>query len=700
MMNVGVLSYSIGALFFLALTLVLLTGWRGRLQGGLLVFAAGVTTVWAGLLAVHAGFGVISMSVLQATETLRFFAWLVFLLRIIQQAESVPGLKARSVMFYTLSISLVVIPVVSPYLTNETIISVVGKYTLTGYLIFSIFGLWLVEILFRGTKPGERWGIKFLCLGIGGMFAYDFFMYSDALLFKQIDLDFWNARGVINALVVPLIAVAAARNTQWSLDINVSRGIVFQTATLIGAGGYLLIMAAAGYYIKSFGGEWGAVIQVVFLFGALVMLLALLFSGHLRARLKVSLSKHFFNYQYDYRQEWLRFTHALSRCKATSQPHECVIHAIAEIVESPGGMLWLRDDADAWCPIASSNMPVLVEAVESQNSALVQFLEQSKWVINLEEYHTNPGFYEGLVLPAWFAKLPRAWLVVPLIDQDQLSGMIILAQPRAQVEFNWELRDLLKTAACQAASYLAQLKAVEALAEARQFEGFNRLSAFALHDLKNLIAQQSLVVNSASRHKHNPAFIDDAVRVMTHSVEKMKRLMTLMHSGIPSDDPVSVNLVDAVRDAVDTLSGRQPTPRFQYPVEIEEVKIVVDRDRFSSMIENIIHNAQDSLQKEGFVCVRLSLNSGRCVLVVEDNGCGMDANFIRDRLFRPFDTTKGDTGMGIGAYESREYVRVLGGEINVVSEAGKGSTFTISLPIQFNVESTNNNSHEYKEAMG
>ena len=58
----------------------------------------------------------------------------------------------------------------------------------------------------------------------------------------------------------------------------------------------------------------------------------------------------------------------------------------------------------------------------------------------------------------------------------------------------------------------------------------------------------------------------------------------------------------------------------------------------------------------------------------------MDADFIANRLFQPFDSTKGVTGMGIGVYQSRGYIRFLDGELDVSSQPGKGTTFKITLP--------------------
>ncbi|MEJ2686519.1 MAG: PEP-CTERM system histidine kinase PrsK [Gammaproteobacteria bacterium] len=703
MLNVGVVSYTAGAVAFLILTLVLVTGWRGRLQGGLLVMASTVSAIWAAGLALQTA-GIWTAPQLTAIlETLRLLAWLLFLLHLL---DSVPGsdqrrrIRAASVALYAVCAVLVIVPLAYPSLAGGTLNpQMVAKGVFISYAGLSVSGLWLVELLFRNTRQESRWAVKFLCLGVGGMFAYDFFLYSDALLFSHIDPSYWNARGAIDALVVPLIAVSAARNPQWSLDVFISRRIVLHTATLLSAGAYLLLMAGAGYYIKVFGGHWGPVLQVVFLFGAGVMLLALMFSGQLRAQIRVFVSKNFFNYQYDYREEWLRFTGTLSRCREHPDAKVCVITAIANIVESPSGILWSRD-GDSLYPAARWNLPEPPPLSQSVDSAFVRFLERTNWVIDLDEFEHSPEHYESMRLPDWLSAVPKAWLVVPLPDEGRLRGFVVLCRPRARVDFDWEVRDLLKTAACQAASYLGQLDAVEALAEARQFEGFNRLSAFLLHDLKNIIAQQSLIINSASKHKQNPAFVDDAVRIMEHSVTKMNRLMQLLRSGVTGSETMQVDLLRLLTNVVASRSGREPVPELINEAG-EDVIVSADRDRLGAAIGNVVQNAQEATPKDGRVVVRLALERQQAVISVTDTGSGMAQAFIRERLFRPFDTTKGDTGMGIGAYETREYVRSLGGELEVESEQQRGTTFRIVLPaIQSDGEAFRSGGDEQREALG
>ena len=424
MINIGLTSYALGFFAWLLLGGLLLTGWRGRMQGGLLVVAVFVTLLWCGLHAIWAGWDVPSARLLRVVEPLHFVVWVVFLHGLLNRAKNRIGLVAALV--YMLSAVMVIVPLLAPYFPDTFPLGDISpKYSFLGYVLLSVAGLFLIENLYRNTRPEQRWGIKFLCLGIGGMFAYEFFMYAQALLFNQLDMNLWVARGAVFMLVAPLIGVAVSRNPDWSVDVFISRDAAAHTATLLFAGFYLLFMSAAGYYIKEFGGDWGLALQAVFLFGTVVVLAALLFSGQLRARIKVFLGKHFFRHRYDYREQWLRFTDALSQCKQETLPYECVVRAIAEVVDSSGGLLWLHRKDGSFEQVAHWGVSGAETEVLPAGSNMASFLEDREWVINLEEYLSDPEFYENLELPEWITGLPRAWLIVPLLDQKRLLGFMV-----------------------------------------------------------------------------------------------------------------------------------------------------------------------------------------------------------------------------------------------------------------------------------
>jgi putative PEP-CTERM system histidine kinase len=243
---------------------------------------------------------------------------------------------------------------------------------------------------------------------------------------------------------------------------------------------------------------------------------------------------------------------------------------------------------------------------------------------------------------------------------------------------NWEDRSLLKTAAHQAASYVAQYRLDQALMRARQFEAFSQLSAYVAHDLKNLLAQQSLLLSNAEKHKHNPAFIEDMITTIKSSVDRMQRLMAQLRSGIRGAPPSSIMLDEVIAEAVTLHTKRDPKP--QFTTHCAGLQVNADRERLCTVLSHLIQNAQDATPPEGQLQIRLQQDGSNAIIEIEDNGAGMSAEFVKERLFRPFDSTKGLTGMGIGAFESLEFVRSLGGDLNVQSELGQGTLMRVILP--------------------
>jgi len=682
--TISFVSYLAGFLAYLLLTILLLTSWRGQQKGRWLIVAAGVMTIWAGGIALQELYGIFSAQLVWTLEVLHVYAWLFFFGKLLSRGEHQDAVNQPDLIRWgvqVVALAQIAYIWLSPFLERSYPEIFRPSYQLSGHVVLAVFGLVIVEQYFRNARTDQRWRIKFLCLSLGSLFAYDFYLYSEALLFQHIPEDLWAARGAVAALLTPFIAVSAARNPDWSVDIFVSRQAIFHSAALLGTGAYLLLMATAGYYIRVFGGEWGPIAQIVFLVGALLVLVMVLFSGQIRARIRVFLSRNFFNYAYDYRQEWLRLIATLSESGTGLSLEERVIVALGQVVESPSGILWAREATGRFVWRASYGDPDIDIPVIEGDDPAVQYLQREESTINLKEMLARPEMYEGLSRPFWVERHDNAWLLVPLCHRGgSMDGIVLLSSPRTPIVWNWEVVDMLRTTSRLAASYLALEDAGRQLAEARQFDGFNRLSAFVIHDLKNLIAQLSLVVRNAEKHQNNPQFMADAIRTVDHSVSKMNTLMSQLRNASPAAAASDFDLGQLVREVVEVRKKQPPPPECKM---IGESLIVwANRDRLGSALEHVIHNGQDAAGKQGRVVVRLRAGGNHVAWVeVEDNGGGMDDEFIRNRLFKPFETTKGLTGMGIGAYESREYVRSLGGELSVESAPGRGSLFRFSIPL-------------------
>jgi len=682
-MLIEIISYSISAFAFFVLFAVLVTDKHKGYKKKILILAAVTSMAWAVSIVISSLLNT-SLSISYALEIAKNIAW-VWLLLAMMSSAFVDGVSlsrnwgGSAKAFFT--VTIIVTTAIYVYTTLERESGAGSGILLSLLLMLSVLGIVLVEQLYRNMPVQQRWAIKFLCFGLLGSYVFNFYMYSDALLYQRIDPVLWQTRGFVEAVLLPLIAVSISRDPLWSPEIFISRRVVFHTTTLIASALYLLVMGAAGFYVKKFGGSWGPVIQAFFLFVTIMVLGLFLASRRIRSRLKVLLNKHFYPYKYDYRDEWLRFINTISF--GDDPLYRKTIISIAQIIECPGGMLWLRKDSGFYECVDAWEMPMVKIRVPSQAS-MPKFLEKNEFVISVDEYREHPEVYnrlDYLELPEWINEI-HPWLIVPLINIDNLIGFIALAHAKAHKKhFNWEDSDLLKTAARQAASYIAQQEVSIALVEAKQFESFNKLSTYIVHDIKNLVAQLSLIISNAEKHKNNPLFMQDVINTIDNTVQKMNKMLDMV-SGKSTDKPQSgrIDIIQLLQELIRLRekSGTKPVPTLGCESHNSYVK--ADRNQLLSIFGHLVQNAQDATPDDGRIQILQSVENGMILLKFIDTGHGMSEAFIKSQLFRPFRSTKGK-GMGIGVYETREIIVALGGTIDVESEPGKGTCFSVSLPL-------------------
>jgi putative PEP-CTERM system histidine kinase len=685
-MLIGSVGYGLAAAAFGALALLMLTSWRGRLQGGLLVTAAGLSAAWA-TAAAFTPTTATHWQLIGLLEIARNTAWLVFLARLSPAGQGLDGTRRQ--LFAHAPAAFVLIYGTAAIATArgvETVPIITQALIFTG-LVTAIGGLVLLEQAFRAMRAAPRKQILPLIIALGGILAYDLFLYSHGLLFRGLHGDLWAARGYANLLAIPFLLLAARRNPDWSVDVFVSRHVAFYTTSLVGIGAYLLVMSVAGYGLRIAGGEWGFIFQVIFFFGSLVVLAWVLFSPTARAALRVFLAKHFYSNKYDYREEWLNLTRRLTEGDPAEPLPTRGLRALAELVDAEGGALWFnatggtgaqRDTESYQLGATLGNRAATVPTDLSTSDPLVEFLLERRWTVNLAEALDNPDSHPGLEIPDWLGALNPRTLVVPLLNQDRLWGFAVLTAPRPLGRLSYEDIDLFRIAGMQIAAVLAQAEADRLLTESRQFEAYNRFAAFIMHDLKNVIAQQSLVVQNAARYRDDPQFIDDALDTVANSVERMQRLLEQLRRGRDATPIERTDISRLVADTVRHHTDRQPVPKAESTDTA--LRLRINRERLAAVLGHMITNAQDATPPHGHVRVEARLEEGWLVLAVEDDGAGMDEQFVRERLFKPFDSTKGSKGMGIGAYQARQFVEAAGGEVRVRSAPGEGTRFELRFP--------------------
>lgn len=665
-MTFAAASYGAAAVAYGLLAGMLVFNRQSHGEGRWLVAAVIGTALWGAAIGTIVALGGAPSPLAMAADALRSLLWTLCLLR------ALPDLGWRGT-HRILSVGAVVVgvPAVSlPFLLG-------GTSAATALLSASILGCLAVEQIVRNSTVEQKRVLKPFLYAMVVIFGYDLFVFSDGVLVQGVDTNLWAARGLLAALAVPFILITAKRHADWVRTLFISRQVVFYSTTLTGVGLYFIAMAIAGVTIRERSGEWGGWIQLVFFAAAFVVLALVLSSARLRSAGRMFITKHFYRHQYEYRDEWLRLIRTLSAPTDDLPIAQRSIKALADIIDSPGGQIWLNTRNGVYEPFASWGDEFPTQEL-APDAALVRFLRDQQWVIDSDEYERDPELYSHAFRESP-SQLPARSIVTPLFLQNELLGFARLVRPHKLRKLNYEDHDLLKTAGRQVAAFLAHDLAMEQLTETRQFEAFSKLSAFVMHDLKNLLSQQALLVENAAKYQHRPEFVADVVKTVDSGVQRMRKLLLQLErkSGQGQEQRVELNAL--VQETIAGLAKKTDV-RASF-VRHRPLWVQVQPDRFASVLAHVIVNAQEASSADDTVEVRVTESDGRAVVEVHDRGAGMTEEFVRRRLFKPFDTTKGSSGMGIGVYQAREVVRSFGGDIAVKSAVGSGTLVSIYLPL-------------------
>lgn len=689
MPEIAVASYLSCAIAFALVALVLFSHRPTRLQFPILVLCATSTLVWASLCTIYSAGLTAQYAYVTLSEIINDALWFICFIKLLKFAHPKENRwyfnQAFYLLFGGLLLSTMMIAVLE-IINWEAVSDRLTTFSNSVFVLVSILMLALIEQIYRTSSGHRRWRIKFLCIGLGIVYAYDLYMYANAAVLDNISISIWQARGAISTIIAPLIVLSALRHHKWQTEILPSRTIIFRSTIFISSGIYLLSMMMASYFIREWGGTWGDALQILFLTGTLILLAIMLSSGRARAWTKVFIAKNFFKLRYDYREEWIRFSLLLYANDDQRQLTTRVIKALADMVESRKGVLFEWEEKrgyvlkDCWHS-AFPNQEVVIEPC-----ALTDYLQQSQRALEIPSHLAeNDRAISLSSVPHAIRQFSWAWLLVPLLHGNRLHAFVILAHPRvAFFNVNWEVLDLLSMAGRQAVICLVQERNAQALAVARQFEGFNRLSAFVMHDLKNVQSQLKLMVSNRQMHENNPQFVRSVFTTLEHAADKIDRLLLQMRDRGRALSPQTVKIAVALQKVIQLTNHRHPIPKMNWQVNNADIEVLGDEDQLVNVLCHLVENAQQATPEHGEVVLSVIQTQDKLSIAIKDTGCGMEAKFLHGDLYTPFVTTKGEKGMGIGVYEAKEYVHNVGGKLLVETIKNKGSTFTLEFPLMVN----------------
>ncbi len=669
--------YALCAAAYTALAGLILVQARRSRTGLLLAAASVVTAAWAAAAASGPDGGQLG-GLAGGLELARAVAWYGFVLHLYRRSTHGDHLLGRG--FATMGLVAVLVLGALPLADLLTLGPHVSLWSLrvAARLGLAVCNILLVENLYLNTPEDARWYINLPCIAIGGIFLYDFVLYADAVLFHRVSPLLFEGRATATAVVAPLLAIGAARNRRWEIDIHVSRTVVFRSATLVASGIFLLALAAAGEVFRRLGPGWGEVAEISIVFAGVIALLVVLTSGSVRSRARGLLVDHFFSHRYDYRREWMRCIATLSAAEAHVGAYvglqRRVIRALAEVVDSTGGIMMVREPGEtafAWA--GSWNMPAAAAPVAADDP-MAEGFRDGDWIVILG------GAEPEAKLPEALAGMPHPWLAVPLNHLGQVIGFVLLARPRAAFKLDREVFDLLRIIGRQAASTVAEQRATQVLMQTRQLQEYSKRFAFVVHDVKNVGSQLALLLANAEIHAGNPEFQRDMLRTIRAASNRIAGMIAKLQAPDAALERTTIEPAQRLGELVVTLARGHPDA-VELVADGRSASVAMEAGAFDAVITHLLNNAIEASAPGHIVRLRIRHEPRRVLIDIADRGPGMTPEFIRDQLFRPFRSTKAK-GSGIGAWQARELLRAAGGDLLVLSEAGSGTTMRVLLPAE------------------
>ena len=620
--------------------------------------------------------------IVELSEVARNLAWLFMLYRLFAndgRDETLRLVRPTAIALVLVEILQIALLLIARQNVPGTDLVAIFDTASLFRILVCVGALVLLHNLYVGAATSSRQILRWNVAALAWFWVFDLNYFTIAYVTGAGPLELDALRGLAAAICAVPFAMGFNRNAS-GLEFRPSRAVTFRFLSLMVIAAYLIVMVALARSFDIFTGDLARMTQVGLIIAAGALALIWLPSARLRGWLRVTAVKHLFKHRYDYRTEWIRFTHTIGATGVdNSTLQERLIKALADITDSQAGILLTPDDDGTLQLAANWQWSEIKLPAKAAPAELGELLERNELIVALDELRENVDHCgEQVLIPEWLREDRQAWAIVPLLHFDRLVGLAILSRPLVERKLDWEDFDLLKVVGRQLASYLAEQSGQAALLEAGRFDEFNRRIAFVMHDIKNLSSQMALLLRNAEKHAENPEFRKDMLVTLRSSADKLDALLARLGKYTRPETGASevLELSKTVERLADQFGQIHPVT----VLRSETARVEGNSKALEQALNHLIQNAIEASDTDAPIMLAAYSDGIAGLILIADNGHGMSPNFLRSGLFKPFVSSKAG-GFGIGAFEARELVRAMGGRLDVESREGLGTRFTISLPL-------------------
>jgi putative PEP-CTERM system histidine kinase len=546
-------------------------------------------------------------------------------------------------------------------------------------LAVNVLILHLFENTYRSANVPAKVLLKYPLLGAIAATIMNFILMSRIVLLSETDGHYLSvgSLGVIFFCITFLYA--GWRYPVFEVRTTLEKGKSASIVTVVVAGLYFLALAIITWTSNLIGVPYERFSLMVLSIFVVFVLLSVMISGRARRRLRLFINENFRPGRYNYRREWHHYARLMTSSSSIEDLLSNTISSLCETMIVKKGLIFAAvgggksadyglDDSE----IAGASPGEIMDMAEGSPSV---FIAGSRWKIRSRGSSSDEE-EPGGDMPEWIR-------IVSFLDiGGERKGFIALGRKDFGRSWTDEDRDFLVTITDQAALALENLLMEERYLESKQLESFNRFASFVVHDLKNTVGMLSLTADNARDNIHDRAFQEDAIDTIERSVKKMRRLIDSLNS---HKAPAAISrgvtdVTDVAADSIGSLDHLASKKGVKILFESDgKIEAPVDKSAFSRIVENLVLNAVEAIEGGGTVTVSIVRLGDSLTLTVSDDGPGFNPEFLEEKLFRPFMSTK-KNGLGVGLVLCKSLAEAHGGSISVSSSPGAGADVTVEMP--------------------
>jgi hypothetical protein len=609
--------------------------------------------------------------------------WLLFLQ--VFARESTSGVfRGRSLTLYLLLILLAVAAVggfVTPYFHLDTDdskvrffhITPIGKYLIVLLILSFTLGLLQLESTFRASVGQLRRALVLPVVALGSFLSVLLVAGMMDLLYSRVDFAGIQLSALLSILVMVLVSRFLVFEEIKGQRVVISREAVYSSVAVLLVGAYFLLIGGAVWLLVSLGGSPQVFFSVLAAFVLTVVFVALFLSSSIRQRWRGLVDRSFYSGRLDLLTELSNFAEDVTAATDRGEMFAAMVTILEQKCRMTGIAIVLKGNCAGEfvtaypASLARSHHLPEIEDWLFRAGKMISVAE-----IDADSTVLSPAKTEFLGQEA-------GRQLIPLIARKELVGFVGC---RSSGVVDPEVRFLIDSISHQLALSLLSARQSEILLETRELASFTKVSSFVIHDMKNLISMLSMILQNAQNKFGDPRFQQMTMETLGGALERMRRLINRLSSPAKQIDfeLSDCNLRQLLLDLIDEMKLSSQR-KIAVKIDIGELPLVRgNMEKLKSVTSNLIINAIEAMPTGGELRLSSAVVEGDVCLTVQDTGVGMTAEFMREKLFRPFQTSKAG-GLGIGLFQSKELAEQMGGRLSVKSAPGEGSTFELRLKL-------------------